>query len=99
MPVVGLAASVTIGASITWVALFVAHYTPYPIEFNLTTAGFGSYAAVAVSRNWWAAMSTFSGPGVMGLFGSSFLWTQRWLRVGFGRRRRPVLRCGDSRDE
>jgi zinc/manganese transport system permease protein len=54
-PAVGLAASVAIGVTITWIALFVAYYTPYPIGFYLTTAGFVCYAAVAGSRRWRAA--------------------------------------------
>jgi transposase len=36
---------------------------------------------VTIARFRALVMATFSGPGVTGLFGSSFLWPQRWLRV------------------
>jgi zinc/manganese transport system permease protein len=51
-PAVGLAASVAIGVAITWTALFVAYFTPYPIGFYLTTLGFVSYAAARLARTW-----------------------------------------------
>jgi zinc/manganese transport system permease protein len=35
--------SVALGLVTTWVALFVAYYSPYPLGFWLTTIGFGGY--------------------------------------------------------
>jgi zinc/manganese transport system permease protein len=36
---------------ITWAALFLAYYTPFPLGFWLTSAGFGLYAATAAARS------------------------------------------------
>jgi zinc/manganese transport system permease protein len=43
-PAAGLLLSVVLALVTTWVALFVAYYSPYPIGFWLTTIGFGGYA-------------------------------------------------------
>ncbi len=42
-PVAGLLLTVAIGVAVTWVALFVAYFSPYPIGFFLTTVAFGVY--------------------------------------------------------
>jgi zinc/manganese transport system permease protein len=42
-PAFGLALSVLIGLLVTWLALIVAYYSPYPIGFFVTTFAFGAY--------------------------------------------------------
>jgi len=42
-PVAGLLLTVAIGVAVTWVALFVAYFSPYPIGFFLTTVAFAVY--------------------------------------------------------
>jgi zinc/manganese transport system permease protein len=42
-PATSLLLSVVLGLVTTWVALFVAYYSPYPLGFWLTTIGFGGY--------------------------------------------------------
>jgi zinc/manganese transport system permease protein len=54
-PALGLAVSVAIGVAITWVGLFVAYFTPYPIGFYLTTMAFLCYASVGVLTTWSAS--------------------------------------------
>jgi zinc/manganese transport system permease protein len=54
-PALGLAVSVAIGVAITWVGLFVAYFTPYPIGFYLTTMAFLCYASVGVLTMWSAS--------------------------------------------
>ena len=44
-PAAGIALTVAIGLAITWAALFVAYYQPYPIGFFVTTFAFAAYAA------------------------------------------------------
>jgi zinc/manganese transport system permease protein len=43
-PAASLLLSVALGLATTWVALFIAYYSPYPLGFWLTTIGFGGYA-------------------------------------------------------
>jgi membrane protein implicated in regulation of membrane protease activity len=40
---VSIAVTVVIGLAITWAALFVAYYRPYPIGFFVTTFAFVAY--------------------------------------------------------
>lgn len=50
-PAVGLAVAIVVGVLVTWVALFLAYYRPYPIGFFLTSLAFTAYlAAVGVAR-------------------------------------------------
>ena len=42
-PRVSLALTVALGLTVTWVALFVAYYSPYPIGFFLTSLAFLTY--------------------------------------------------------
>jgi zinc/manganese transport system permease protein len=49
-PALGVALSVVLGCAVTWVSLFVAYWTPYPIGFLLTSIAFGTYVAVVLWR-------------------------------------------------
>jgi zinc/manganese transport system permease protein len=50
-PVLGLAVAVGLGLAVTWTALFLAYYFPYPIGFFLTSTAFAAYlAASLISR-------------------------------------------------
>jgi zinc/manganese transport system permease protein len=55
-PVRSLVLSLVLAFAVTWCALFVAYYSPYPIGFWLTTFAFGAYvvvaAATAVAARW-----------------------------------------------
>jgi zinc/manganese transport system permease protein len=42
-PWLSVALAVLIGVVVTWLALAVAFYTPYPVGFYVTTFGFGFY--------------------------------------------------------
>ena len=42
-PVLGAALTVALGLAVTWVSLFVAYYTPYPIGILLTSIAFTVY--------------------------------------------------------
>jgi zinc/manganese transport system permease protein len=42
-PVVGIILSALIGVVVTWLALAVGFYTPYPVGFFITSIGFGCY--------------------------------------------------------
>ena len=42
-PVLSVTLTVLIGLSVTWLALFVAYYSPYPIGFILTSFAFAAY--------------------------------------------------------
>ncbi len=53
-PALSLALTVVIGIAVTWAALIVAYYSPYPIGFYVTTFAFGAYVT--------AQMSTKAGP-------------------------------------
>ncbi|MET8541213.1 iron chelate uptake ABC transporter family permease subunit [Kitasatospora sp. NPDC004799] len=46
----GLALTVVIALLVTWAALIVAFYSPYPIGFFLTTLAFGGYLLARVGR-------------------------------------------------
>ncbi len=41
--------SVVIALAVTWVGLFVAFYTPYPVSFFITSFGFGVYLIVRLA--------------------------------------------------
>jgi zinc/manganese transport system permease protein len=45
-PALGLALAVLIGLVVTWIALAVAYFTPYPIGFYVTTFAFSAYLVV-----------------------------------------------------
>jgi zinc/manganese transport system permease protein len=47
-PLLGIALAVTIGALVTWAALFLAYYEPYPIGFFLTSLAFAAYLIAAL---------------------------------------------------
>ena len=49
-PGLALALSVTLALVITWVALAVAYYSPYPIGFWLSSIAFGSYLVARGTR-------------------------------------------------
>lgn len=50
-PVVSAATAVAIGLAVTWGALFVAYYSPYPLGFYLTTFAFAAYlGSIAAAR-------------------------------------------------
>jgi zinc/manganese transport system permease protein len=44
-----LVLSILLGCVVTWVALFVAYYSPYPIGFWLTTLAFAGYVGAAAA--------------------------------------------------
>ena len=44
-PALSLAVTVLIGLTVTWLALAVAYFTPYPIGFYVTTFAFAGYVA------------------------------------------------------
>jgi zinc/manganese transport system permease protein len=49
-PVLGLAVAVVLGLAVTWTALFLAYYFPYPIGFFLTSTAFAAYLAASLIR-------------------------------------------------
>ena len=49
-PALSLALTVLIGVFVTWVALAVAYFTPYPIGFYVTTFAFAAYLAAHLAR-------------------------------------------------
>jgi zinc/manganese transport system permease protein len=48
-PVLGLGLAVVLGVAVTWTALFLAYYFPYPIGFFLTSTAFGAYVAASLT--------------------------------------------------
>ncbi len=46
-PVVGATLAVAVGLTVTWLSLFVAYFSPYPIGFFVTTIAFVVYLAAA----------------------------------------------------
>jgi zinc/manganese transport system permease protein len=49
-PVTGLALSVVIALSVTWLGLVVAYYSPYPMGFYITTFAFAVYLSAHAVR-------------------------------------------------
>ena len=49
-PAKAMAISVAIALASTWVGLFVAFYTPYPVSFFITAIVFGLYLLVRLAR-------------------------------------------------
>jgi zinc/manganese transport system permease protein len=49
-PALGLVLAVLIGLVVTWAALAVAYFTPYPIGFYVTTFGFGAYLVAQLAH-------------------------------------------------
>jgi zinc/manganese transport system permease protein len=49
-PALGIALAVVIGVLVTWTALFLAYYVPYPIGFFLTSTAFAAYLAASLTR-------------------------------------------------
>jgi zinc/manganese transport system permease protein len=49
-PMLSLLLTISLGIAVTWVALFVAYYSPYPIGFFLTSLAFGVYLLAAIWR-------------------------------------------------
>jgi len=47
-PAAGLALAVALSVAVTWLALVVAFYSPYPIGFWVTTLAFSAYVAAGV---------------------------------------------------
>jgi zinc/manganese transport system permease protein len=50
-PVLGIALAVVIGVLVTWTALFLAYYVPYPIGFFLTSTAFAAYLAASLTAH------------------------------------------------
>jgi zinc/manganese transport system permease protein len=48
-PAASIVLAVVVGLLITWVSLFIAYYSPYPIGFFLTSVAFAAYV---VTRGW-----------------------------------------------
>jgi zinc/manganese transport system permease protein len=46
-PLASALTTVALGVGVTWLALFIAYYSPYPIGFFLTTLAFAAYLAAA----------------------------------------------------
>ncbi|MGZ4625904.1 MAG: metal ABC transporter permease [Kineosporiaceae bacterium] len=56
-PVLGLGLAMVIGLAVTWTALFLAYYVPYPIGFFLTSTAFTAYLMASLTsrlrrRSW-----------------------------------------------
>ena len=49
-PLFGVALSVAIAVTVTWLGLSIAYYTPYPTGFYITTLGFAGYVAARAAR-------------------------------------------------
>jgi zinc/manganese transport system permease protein len=49
-PLLGLGLAVVLGLAVTWTALFLAYYFPYPIGFFLTSTAFAAYLAAFLAR-------------------------------------------------
>ena len=49
-PVLGLGLAVVLGLAVTWTALVLAYYFPYPIGFFLTSTAFAAYLAASLIR-------------------------------------------------
>jgi zinc/manganese transport system permease protein len=49
-PVLGLGLAVVVGLAVTWTALVLAYYFPYPIGFFLTSTAFAGYLAAFLAR-------------------------------------------------
>jgi len=54
----GLAITVLVAVAVTWVALFIAYFSPYPIGFFLTTLAFLTYLAAVCFRRLRAGLGT-----------------------------------------
>lgn len=66
-PWLSVALAILIGVVVTWLALAVAFYTPYPVGFYVTTFGFGFYLLAtlySLARTWRAPAGT---PGSDGM--------------------------------
>jgi zinc/manganese transport system permease protein len=50
-PALSLVLTVGIGLVVTWAALAVAYFSPYPIGFYVTTFAFGAYVLAQISTN------------------------------------------------
>jgi zinc/manganese transport system permease protein len=48
-PVLGIGLAVVIAVVVTWTALFLAYYVPYPIGFFLTSTAFAAYLGASLS--------------------------------------------------
>lgn len=46
-----LAVGVGIALASTWIGIFVAYFTPYPVSFFITTVSFGAYLAVRLAQS------------------------------------------------
>ena len=49
-PALGALLAVLVGVTVTWLALFVAYFSPYPIGFFVTTVAFAVYLVAVGSR-------------------------------------------------
>ena len=56
-PVASLGMTLVLGLAVTWVSLFVAYYSPYPIGFFLTTIAFAVYLTAGGWRRLRGAMA------------------------------------------
>ena len=54
----GLAITVVLAVAVTWVALFIAYFSPYPIGFFLTTLAFLTYLGAVGLRRLRASLGT-----------------------------------------
>ncbi|MHB8538126.1 MAG: metal ABC transporter permease [Candidatus Dormibacteria bacterium] len=52
-PLQALVIGVLIALASTWIGLFIAYFTPYPVSFFITAISFGAYAVVRLVK--WAA--------------------------------------------
>ncbi len=52
-PLQALIVGVLIALGSTWIGLFIAYFTPYPVSFFITTISFGAYVVVRLAA--WAA--------------------------------------------
>ena len=72
-PALSLALTVLIGLAVTWIALAVAYFTPYPIGFYVTTFAFAAYLAAHLARRVRRTSRTLAAGRRMSLFDHPFM--------------------------
>ncbi len=50
-PLQALVVGVIVALASTWIGLFIAYFTPYPVSFFITAISFGAYLAVRLSQS------------------------------------------------
>jgi zinc/manganese transport system permease protein len=63
-PLQALVVGTLIALASTWIGLFIAYFTPYPVSFFITTISFGVYVVVRLV-GWWAGRRAPERGGVL----------------------------------